>query len=303
MRSVFVPGAVKFEPGNSWDHGQTVYVVGLFVVFGVAQSQNPDVWFLAFAISPQFFSFLDTRLAMALGIALFYSAWVSRIIRQSAERADIIDQLEATRAELAAAQHEAGRLAERQRLAADIHDTLAQGFTSIVMLIQAAQADLGGSHPVAGRRLDLAAETVRENLAEARALVAHLAPARLDGSTLPDALRRLSQEPGVDATFDLEGTARPPPMATEVVLLRVCQEALANVRKHAAGLSAAVRLGYDAEAVRLEVSDDGAGFYPERVSGGYGLRGMRTRVDEAGGTLAVCSKPGAGTRVSVMVPV
>lgn len=311
-----------------------VYVVGLFAVFGVAQSQNPDVWFLAFAISPQFFSFLDTRLAMALGIALnflaaallvvrypsaapsafviaaagggfalFYSAWVSRIIRQSAERADIIDQLEATRAELAAAQHEAGRLAERQRLAADIHDTLAQGFTSIVMLIQAAQADLGGSHPVAGRRLDLAAETARENLAEARALVAHLAPARLEGSTLPDALRRLSQEPGVDATFDLSGTPRPLPMATEVVLLRVCQEALANVRKHAAARSAAVRLGYDAEAVRLEVSDDGAGFDPERVSGGYGLRGMRTRVDEAGGTLAVCSKPGAGTRVSVMVPV
>ena len=145
-------------------------------LFGVAQSQNPEVWFLAFAISPQFYMFLETRLAMVLGIAVnflaaallvarypsgttaatafgvavagggfsvFYGAWVTRIIMQSAERAEIIDQLEATRAELAAAQHEAGRLAERQRLAADIHDTLAQGFTSILMLIQAAQADLG----------------------------------------------------------------------------------------------------------------------------------------------------------------
>jgi signal transduction histidine kinase len=314
----------------------TTYVIGLFLLFGVAQSQNPDVWFLAFAISPQFFSFLGTRLAVGLGIglnffaaallvyryptagtaavafgiaaagggfSLFYSGWVSRIIAQSAERAGIIEQLEATRAELAAAQHEAGRMAERQRLSADIHDTLAQGFTSILMLIQAAQADLDadGAHPNAGRHLDLAARTARENLAEARALVGELAPAQLDGGTLPDALRRLSQAPGVDATFDLSGTPRPLPMATEVVLLRVCQEALANVRKHACAQSATVRLGYDPHAVRLEVSDDGAGFDPARVNGGFGLRGMRIRVAEAGGTLTVCSSPGAGTQVSAVV--
>jgi signal transduction histidine kinase len=313
------------------------YVIGLFLLFGVAQSQNPEAWFLSFAIAPQFSSFLDYRWALGLGIGLnffaaallvarypepgtaavafgiavagggfsvLYSAWVSRIIQQSAERAAIIDQLEATRAELAAAQHEAGRLAERQRLAADIHDTLAQGFTSILMLVQAAQADLDtdGSHPQAARRLDLAALTARENLAEARALVADLAPAQLDGDTLPDALRRLSQAPGVDASFGLSGTPRPLPMATEVVLLRVCQEALANVRKHACARSAAVRLGYDPDGVRLEVSDDGAGFDPVRAVGGYGLRGMRTRVAEAGGTLTVHSSPGAGTRVSAMVP-
>jgi signal transduction histidine kinase len=342
-----------------------IYVVGLFVLFGVAQSQNPNVWFLSIAISPQLFSFLDARLAMGLGVALnflaagllvyrypnastaavafaiaaatggfsvFYGSWISRIIKQSAERAEIIDQLEAARAELAAAQHEAGRLAERQRLAADIHDTLAQGFTSILMLIQAAQAELDGSHPRVGRHLDLAASTARENLAEARALVADLAPAQLDGSTLPDALRRLSQRttpappissvglrgttpappmssvglrgttPAPPITFELSGTPRPLPMATEVVLLRVCQEALANVRKHACARSAAVWLGYDPDAVRLEVSDDGAGFDPDRVNGGYGLRGMRTRVAEAGGALTVHSSPGAGTSVSATVP-
>jgi signal transduction histidine kinase len=312
-----------------------IYVIGLFLLFGVAQSQNPEAWFLSFAIAPQFSSFLDYRWALGLGIGLnifaaallvyrypaastatiafgiavagggfsvLYSAWVSRIIAQSAERAQIIDQLEATRAELAAAQHEAGRLAERQRLAADIHDTLAQGFTSILMLIQAAQADLGSEHPDAVRHLDLAVRTARENLTEARALVADLAPAQLDGGTLPDALRRLSQAPGVDASFGLSGTPRPLPMATEVVLLRVCQEALANVRKHARARTAAVRLGYDPDGVRLEVSDDGAGFDPARVNGGYGLRGMRTRVAEAGGTLTVHSSPGAGTQVSAMVP-
>jgi signal transduction histidine kinase len=310
-----------------------VYVAGLLTLFGVAQSQNPNAWFLAFAISPQFFSFLNARLAMVLGIvinflaaslvvyrypssapvafavaaagggfALFYSAWVSRIIKQSADRAEIIEQLEATRAELSAAQHEAGRLSERQRLSADIHDTLAQGFTSILMLIQAAQADLEGSHPVAGRQLELAAQTARENLAEARVLVGDLAPAQLEGSTLPDALRRLSQAPGVDAGFDVSGAPRPLPMATEVVLLRVCQEALANVRKHADAASADVRLGYEDSAVVLEVSDDGLGFDPDQVSGGYGLRGMRTRVAETGGTLTVRSSPGTGTCVSARVP-
>ena len=230
-----------------WTRGQpgrlhaAIYVIGLFVLFGTAQSQNPEVWFLAFAISPQFFMFLNERLAMWLGVALnflaagllvlrypsgataavafgvavagggfsiFYSGWVSRIIKQSEERAGIIDQLEATRVELAAAQHEAGRLAERQRLSADIHDTLAQGFTSILMLIQAAQADLDGSHPRAVRHLDLAAAAARENLAEARALVADLAPAQLDGSTLPDALRRLSQAPGTQASFAVSGRPR-----------------------------------------------------------------------------------------------
>ena len=260
----------------------TIYIVGLFALFGVAQSQNPEVWFLAFALAPQFFSFMTPRMAIVMGIALnffaaallvarypsastaavafgvaaagggfslFYGAWVARIISQSAERAQIIEQLEATRAELAAAQHEAGRMAERQRLSADIHDTLAQGFTSILMLVQAAQADLDGDHPRAGRQLEIAAQTARENLAEARALVADLAPAQLDGGTLPDALRRLSQAPGVDAGFSVRGTPRPLPMATEVVLLRVGQEALANVRKHAGADTATVELSYDPEAV------------------------------------------------------
>jgi signal transduction histidine kinase len=331
-------GRPLWTGGRSSRARAAVYVTGMFALFAVAQSQNPDVWFLAFALSPQFFSFLSIRPAVALGIglnflaaallvyryptagtaavgfgvavagggfAVFYSGWVSRIIAQSAERAAIIGQLEATRAELAAAQHEAGRLAERQRIAAEIHDTLAQGFTSILMLIQAAQADLetGGPHWRADRHLDLAARTARENLEEARALMAGLPPAQLGSRTLPDALRRLaSRERSPQAGFALDGDPRPLPVATEAVLLRVCQEALANIGKHARARSAAVRLCYAAGTVRLEVSDDGTGFDPGSVSGGYGLRGMRARVTDAGGTLTVRSSRGAGTLVTAVVP-
>ncbi|HUN31555.1 MAG TPA: sensor histidine kinase [Trebonia sp.] len=320
------------RPGRTW---AVVYVTGIFVLFGLVQSQNSSAWFLAFAFCPQFFSFASGRVAIWLGIALnfaaaallvahdptagaavvafavatagcgfsiFYSGWVTRIIEQSAERAEIIDQLEATRAQLATAQHEAGRMAERQRLAADIHDTLAQGFASIVMLIQAAQANLDGSRPQAASHLDTAERTARENLAEARALVAGLTPAMLDGGTLPDALRRLCDASGVDTTFGLTGEPAVLPMATEVVLLRVGQEALSNVRKHARARSVTVQLSYDPLTVALEVSDDGQGFDPAGVDGGFGLRGMRSRVAEVGGTLTVDSQPGRGTQVSVAVP-
>jgi signal transduction histidine kinase len=323
---------IQARSSRTW---AVIYITGMFATFGVVQSQNPEAWFLAFAVSPQLYSFVSGRVAIWLslalnllaavllvsrspsggtavlsfavavagsGFAVFYGGWVTRIIEQSAERAEMIDQLEATRAQLAAAQHEAGRMAERQRLAVDIHDTLAQGFTSILMLIQAAQADLDGSHPQAARHLDSAERTARENLAEARALVAGLAPAQLEGGTLPDALRRLCGASGLeDTSFDLSGAVRPLPMAVEVMLLRVCQEALSNVRKHARARSAAVRLGYEPDAVRLEVSDDGAGFDPATVNGGFGLRGMRSRVAEAGGTLTVHAAPGAGTRVRATV--
>jgi signal transduction histidine kinase len=321
-----------------------VYIAGVIALFAVAQSQDPNAWFLAFVLCPQFFCIAEPRKAMAaaiilnvlgglllvyrapglfgmataIGIAAFgagfsvaYGGWMVRIIEQSVERAEIIEQLEATRAELAEANREAGMLAERQRLASDIHDTLTQGFASIVMLVQAAEAEIGGDAAAARRHLGLAAETARENLAEARALVAALAPVQLDGSKLDDALRRLAGQAasqlGVSGDFQVGGSPRPLDTSAEVMLLRVCQEALANVRKHARARRAWVRLSYGSATVRMEVGDDGAGFDPavERggeAGGGYGLRGMRARVDEAGGRLTVRSAPGEGTSVCVEVP-
>jgi signal transduction histidine kinase len=252
----------------------------------------------------------ETAVALFVAITAFTAAfggYIGRIITQSDERASLIAQLEATRAELAEVSRQAGAMAERQRLAGEIHDTLAQGFSSILMLIQAAEAQLELSPATARSQLSLAAQTARENLAEARTLVGGLASAQLQAGTLEDALRRITQragaELGIGASFSIDGTGRRLPAATEVVLLRAGQEALANVRKHAGAQSVAVLLRYGPDRVRLEVTDDGTGFDPALVNGGYGLSGMRARVDEAGGTVAVRSAPAEGTSVQVEVPI
>ena len=316
-----------------------VFMVGLVVLFTVADFQAPNTWFLCVALVPLCYYALPQRAALisaltmnavgaasiaywagtlagaqtAAGLWIGVSAFtvlvgsnMGQIITQSGERAELIAQLEATRAELAEMSRQAGAMAERQRLAGEIHDTLAQGFSSILMLIQAAEAQLELSPATARRQLGLATQTARENLAEARALVGGLAAAQLQAGTLEDALRRITEraraELGLQASFTTDGTSRRLPAATEVVLLRTGQEALANVRKHAAARTVAVRLCYASDCVRLEVTDDGAGFDPAVINGGYGLRGMRARVDEAGGTIAVRSAPAEGTSVQVEVP-
>lgn len=323
----------------------TVYLTGLVVLFAVVQSRNTNAWFLAFAVCPQCFLVTTARRGMAfvivfnvvagaleawrnpglagaliaVGIVLFvvvfsyaYSRWVIRVIEQSMERAMLIEQLESTRAELAAAHHEAGVRAERHRLAGEIHDTLAQGFTSIVTLLQAAQAGLEPESPespvakTARRHVDMALATARENLAEARTLVTALTPAALESGTLGDIVHRVTDttgaEAGIRAESEVTGTARRLATRTEVVLLRVCQEALANVRKHAGARQVSVRLCYADEKVRLTVADDGSGFDLDAAKAGYGLRGMRDRVRQVGGTVEVTSSPGGGTEVSAEVP-
>jgi signal transduction histidine kinase len=137
-------------------------------------------------------------------------------------------------------------------------------------------------------------------------MVAALAPAHLDAGPLHEALGRLTDRIGAElaiaARFEVCGPARPLPATAEVVLLRAAQEALANVRKHAGAADVRVVLSYEPHAVRLDVRDDGAGFDPDRVNGGYGLRGMRSRILQVGGSLLVRARPGAGTALSVEVP-
>ena len=306
-----------------------VYIVLLILLFVAATFITSDVTFALFGLCPQCFMVFPTRQAMIAVIVLnlvpaisylflepepswfgfltvtlivivfswVFGVWMEGVSRQSRERAELIEELMSSRAEVSRLSAERGALAERERLAGEIHDTLAQGFTSIIMLIQAAEAR---SDPA--RHLALAVQTARENLAEARALVAALSPAPLDGSTLDEALVRLAdrlrEDMGTTVTFAVRGESRPLPPPIEVVLIRAAQEALANVRRHAAASRVEVSVVYGPETVALEVHDDGCGFDPS-TTGGYGLRGMRSRVEQASGSMRVRSSQGGGTTLIV----
>jgi signal transduction histidine kinase len=309
------------------------YVLGLAVLLAVAQAVSPPSSFVLFALCPHVFILLRARWAitavavfnlvpvvrlaghpgLAFGAAVIaavvvvfaatFGRWINRIIEQSTERARLIAALAAAQDDLARAERDAGVLAERHRLTAEIHDTLAQGFTSIVMLLHAADAaeTLDQARPYLGQ----ASRTARENLAEARALIATLPPAALDESSLPEAVRRLAgrlaEETGITAECAVTGTVRPLSAATEAVVLRCAQEALANVRKHAVAATVTLDLDYQPGKVLLRVRDDGTGFDPARGRG-HGLTSMRSRVAGTGGTLDVSSAPSVGTTVTVEVP-
>ncbi|MEV4508945.1 sensor histidine kinase [Dactylosporangium sp. NPDC049525] len=243
--------------------------------------------------------------ALGLAFALLLGTFVSHLVEQNEERAAMIAELSASRAEVARLSHEAGVATERARLAAEIHDTLAQGFTSIITLAQAAES--ATDPDTVRRRLTQVAGTARENLAEARALVAALSPADLHTSGLGDAVRRqlsrLASQTGIRTACHLDRHFDPGPAdlptALQVVLLRSLQEALTNVRRHARATSVEVRLALTGTTVVLTVTDDGVGFTTTAPGSGFGLAGMRSRVEQAGGVCTVDSHPGTGTTVKV----
>jgi signal transduction histidine kinase len=240
-------------------------------------------------------------------LSLLLGLWITRSLELSAQRAALIEELESTRAELAAAHHEQGVAAERERWARDVHDTLAQGYTSIVVLAQTAAAQLDPDPEAARERLGLIEEVARENLAEARAMVAAFSPVPLEGATLVEALHRLAErfgrETGMSTRVDTAALDGAPALSRndEVVLLRAAQEALSNVRRHAAASAVVLRLSDVGGCVSMHVEDDGVGFDPADATG-HGLAGLRSRVAEAGGEVDVVSAPGEGTRVTVRVP-
>ncbi|MFB8227108.1 sensor histidine kinase [Cellulosimicrobium sp. NPDC055967] len=283
---------------------QVVLCVALAAGTALALAFDPQTG----RVEPEELASAAPQMGVALAFALSLGLWTAHTLRQSERHARLVDELRATQAELGRASHEAGVLAERERVAQEIHDTLAQGFTSVVMLAQAASADLDRGAPDAAReRLTLVESTARDNLAEARALVAASAPAPLQGGTLSEALRRLAGRFAEETGTRVELTAPQAPRlssADDVVLLRSAQEALTNVRRHAAASAVRVDLRQDHAGTVLEVTDDGRGL-PADASGfteGYGLRGMRERAAAEGGSLEVGPAPGGGTRVAVRLP-
>jgi signal transduction histidine kinase len=205
----------------------------------------------------------------------------------------------------------AGVLDERQRMAREIHDTLAQGLAGILTQLQAAEQTL--NQPSTSRRhVTNAMKLARESLTEARRTVHAVEPAMLDDARLADAIadmaRRWAEENGVGTELTTTGDARPMHADVEVALLRTAQEALANVAKHARANRVGLTLSYMEDLVTLDVRDDGVGFDPNArrangsTNGGFGLAGMRQRVRRLAGRLEIESEPGGGTAISAAVP-
>lgn len=256
--------------------------------------------------------------AMAIGPALGAAVAVAvvwgyqALYRESDHRRRLIEELTATRADLAAAQHTAGVLAERDRLAREIHDTLAQGLSSIQLLLRAAERALPQAPQNAARYVDQARQAAVDNLAEARRFVAALTPPALEGTTLAGALERLctttSARHRLAARFHLTGDPAPLTTAHEVALLRIAQSALANTVRHAEATAAEVTLRHLGDHVALDVVDDGRGFDPAHLpapdpeTGGFGLAAMRARAQALGGTLTIESAPGHGTALAAQLP-
>src|SRR2546422_981042 len=197
--------------------------------------------------------------------------------------------------------------AERNRMARDIHDTLAQGFTGVIVQLEAVEEAMSKDQAVkASGHLDRAGELARESLREARRSVQALRPQALEEKQLSEALKDLIEQitrgTTVHAKFTLQGKRRKLPPEWETNLLRVGQEVLTNVLRHARANEFKVLLVFDSSEIRLELRDNGCGFNPQRKHEGFGLQGMRERVEGMGGRLTIQSAAGKGTGISIVLP-
>jgi len=197
--------------------------------------------------------------------------------------------------------------AERNRMARDIHDTLAQAFTGVIVQLEAAaDATSKGLSKEAQEHVSRAGDLARESLNEARRSVRALRPQALEGKDLPEALevlfRKMTKGTTVRAELSLRGAPRKLRPEWEENLLHVGQEVLTNALRHAQATHFAARLMFDPQGIRMELRDNGRGFDPEARHDGIGLLGMKERVEGMGGRLFIQSATGGGTAISIMLP-
>jgi len=196
-------------------------------------------------------------------------------------------------------------VAERTRFARDIHDTLAQGFTGIMMQLNAAEQRLQPASAEARAHIDRARQLASESLEEARRSVSALRSGALSNGTLLDAMeqigRKLTSDSGVQLDPKLEGQPYALPEQCEANILRIAQEAMTNAVRHSGAQRIGVRLAYQTGSVVLEVGDSGRGMTGTEPSG-FGVDGMRERARQIGGEIQILSDPGRGTRIVVTVP-
>ncbi|TCO62577.1 sensor histidine kinase [Actinocrispum wychmicini] len=260
--------------------------------------------------------------SVALGLPVLIACWYAGV--ESERRRKAIAQLIEMNKRLTAAlaenaglhtqlmvqAREAGILDERQRMAREIHDTLAQELAAMIRQLQA--ADRVRDQPQQWEHhMDQVQMLARRSLSEARRSVQALRPAPLEQSRLPDAIADMatawSRTSGVPLTVDTTGTSVPLITGIEVALFRVAQEALANVANHARASRVGITLSYLDDVVLLDIRDDGVGFDAPESSvptedSGYGLGTMRQRLLGVGGTLEIESGPGEGTAIGASVP-
>lgn len=255
-------------------------------------------------------------LVVNFGLQAFVAHITEQEEQRSRERAETIEALQqaldenaALHAQLLVQAREAGVADERRRLAAEIHDTLAQGLTGIIAQLQvvANTPDENQARQHVQRAMDLA----RHSLGEARRSVHNLAPVALADAGLPEALKQTvadwGERTGVRAEFTATGTAHQLHDEIAATLLRIAQEALSNASRHARAGRLGVTLTFLGDEVILDIRDDGVGFDPLALpartrTGGFGLDGMRARAERVAGSLTVESEQGHGTALSARVP-
>ena len=241
------------------------------------------------------------------GVALLIGLGYRALAREAVEREALVAELLATRDLLAATERQQGVLTERARLAREIHDTVAQGLSSIQMLLHAAEA-ADGERPGIDH-IRLARSTAADGLADTRRFIRELAPPSLDAG-LAAALGRLSQQwrrDGLRIEVSVPTGGADLTMDVQTALLRIAQGAVANVAQHAGATTVDIGLTLSPTEATLVVHDDGVGFDRDRVgldtatSDSFGLRAMAERVEQLGGGLTVDSAPGRGTTVTAVV--
>ncbi|QMU96999.1 sensor histidine kinase [Microbacterium esteraromaticum] len=261
-----------------------------------------------------------TIFAGPVGIAVATVVAYRALDREATARQRLVDELTEAQAELVAAEHRAGGLAERARLSREIHDSVGQNLTSINLLLQAAEQGWERRPDAARDQVRTAADSARAGLDEVRRVVRDLAPAELDGTaaSLSAAVQRAVTDAAQgDLTVDFRSHGEigrvPLPVASAVI--RTVRGALANVAEHARATRAVVSLTAQPGELRLDIRDDGVGFDARpaarrqaaahrRAQGrGYGLDGIAERIAAVGGHLDVESAPGEGTTLSAVFPV
>lgn len=279
---------------SGWLATLLVVLTTLCAIFAIAVQSS---WTFGGVLGP----LLGGAVALTVGLGF------RMLQREAVARALALEELSAARAESEALSRRAGELDERARLAADIHDTVAQGLSSIQLLLHSAEAKIAEGHASdALSTLQLARTVASDNLTETRRIIAALQPAVLDGANLDSALRKVcSSTPLGDAvSFSVDGMPAALPSNVETTLVRIAQSTLANVVKHAQATRCGVTLTYQPDEVLLDIVDNGVGFDPAKPvsEGSIGIASARRRVASIGGELTIESAPGQGCGVSVRIP-